>query len=195
MLYRICLWVLFTTGTGFTAMAQPAFNPTAKGNKQKSLQVMLAPTDLFWTETTLSLQKNSKTYGLHLAPAVSWFVENGWSIGIQGNLGFYRSKQQGSSNWNYDEKSFELALVPFTRYYFTIDKKHRFKPFLFAGLPLIYSDNKRSYNNSSITDFKEQTLTLDGSFGFGAAYFGKAGSLELNVSNMGLFIGISKFLR
>jgi len=66
---------------------------------------------------------------------------------------------------------------------------------LFAGLPLIYSDNKRSYHNSSISDYKEQMLTLDGSFGFGAAYFGKAGSLELNVSNMGLFIGISKFLR
>jgi len=98
MLYRICFWVLFTTSTGFTAMAQPTFNPTAKGNIQNSLQVMLAPTDLFWTETTLSLQKNSKTYGLHLAPAVSWFVENGWSIGVQGNLGFYRSKQQGSSN-------------------------------------------------------------------------------------------------
>jgi hypothetical protein len=178
-----------------SAFAQPAFNPVEKGNKQAGLQIMIAPTDMFWSETALNINKDNKTYGLHVAGSYGWFVERGWMIGLQSNVGFYHSEYNINMQWGYEEKVFDISIAPMTRYYFTVDKKHRFKPFLFAGLPIVYTSENRKYNNPGNMDVKDEYLELRGTFGFGAAYFGKAGSIEMNLSNMGLFLGVNKFIQ
>jgi hypothetical protein len=179
-----------------SAFAQPAFNPVEKGNKQAGLQMMVAPTDMFWSETALKINKNNKTYGLHVAGSYGWFVERGWMVGLQSNIGFYHDQYGGNEPWGVNEDIFDISIAPMTRYYFTVDKKHRFKPFLFAGMPIVYNDVNRTYNsNSWNTDVDENYLELRGTFGFGTAYFGKAGSIELNLSNMGFFLGVNKFIQ
>jgi hypothetical protein len=189
-----CIFIaLFFSASAF---AQPAFNPVEKGNKQAGIQLMVAPTDMFWSETALNVSKDNNTYGLHVAGSYGWFVERGWMIGLQSNIGFYHDQYGGDAQWGVEEDIFDISIAPMTRYYFTVDRKHRFKPFLFAGLPIVYNGVKRNYNdNAWSTDVDENYLELRGTFGFGAAYFGRAGSIELNLSNMGFFLGVNKFIQ
>ena len=177
-----------------TAWSQPASNPTEKGNKQAGLQVMLAWTDMYNSYTTLSIDDNNKSYGINMGGLYGWFLERNWMVGLQANVGAYRDSYMKDQPYGYDEKAFDFSLAPMTRYYFTVDKKHRFKPFLFAGLPVVYSQIDRTSGNGGPGSLSESTVNLRASFGFGAAYFGRAGSLELNVSNMGFFFGVNKFI-
>jgi len=178
-----------------SAFAQPAFNPVEKGNKQAGLQMMLSSTDMYGSWTALSINDDEKTYGLHVAGSYGWFVERGWMIGLQTNVGFYHDEFAIKEQWGYQQDAFDISIAPMTRYYFTIDKKHRFKPFLLAGLPIVYSQQSTDYTQSTTTDLDREYLELRGTFGAGAAYFGKAGSIELNVSNMGFYIGVNKFIQ
>jgi hypothetical protein len=179
----------------FNAYAQPSFNPVEKGNKQAGIQLMLAPTDMYWSETILSIDKDQKTYGINIGGNYGWFIERGWLIGVQANIGGYHDEYADEVQWGYKTTAFDFSIAPMTRYYFTVDRKHRFKPFLFAGLPIVYTKNETDYYSNNSTDFKDEYLELRGTFGFGAAYFGKAGSIEMNVSNMGLFLGVNKFIQ
>jgi len=188
-----CIFIaLFFSASAF---AQPAFNPVEKGNKQVGLQMMLAYTDMYDSSTELRINNGSKTYGLHVAGSYGWFVERGWMIGLQTNVGFYHDEYDTKEQWGYKQDAFDFSIAPMTRYYFTIDKKHRFKPFLFAGMPIVYSTQSKDYTQTTSTDYDEEYLELRGTFGGGAAYFGKAGSIELNVSNMGFYIGVNKFIQ
>lgn len=177
-----------------TAWSQPASNPTEKGNKQAGLQVMLAWTDMYNSYTTLSIDDNNKSYGINMGGLYGWFLERNWMVGLQANVGAYRDSYAKGEPYGYDEKGFDISLTPITRYYFTVDKKHRFKPFLFAGLPVVYSSMERESGSGGPGNYQDETLNLRASFGVGAAYFGRAGSLELNVSNMGFFFGVNKFI-
>ncbi len=176
------------------AFAQPAGNPVEKGNKQLGLQMMLSYTDMYGSSTELRINNDEKTYGLHVAGLYGWFIERGWMMGLQTNVGFYNSDYYTKEQWGYDQQAFDFSITPITRYYFSIDKKHRFKPFLFAGMPIVYSSESTDYSSTGTTDYKNEFLELRGTFGAGAAYFGKAGSIELNVSNMGFFVGVNKFI-
>ena len=177
------------------AFAQPAFNPVEKGNKQAGISLMIAPTDMYWSETVLAINDDQKTYGINVAGNYGWFVERGWLIGLQANIGGYHDEYKNNVQWGYESTAFDFSITPMTRYYFTIDRKHRFKPFLFAGLPIVYTSNKTDYYSNNTSDYGDEYLELRGTFGFGAAYFGKAGSIEMNLSNMGLFVGVNKFIR
>ncbi len=188
-------FIFITVLSSASAFAQPAFNPVEKGNKQVGIQMMLAYTDMYGSSTELRINNNVKTYGLHVAGLYGWFVERGWMIGLQSNVGFYHDEYYTKEQWGYKQEAFDFSIAPMTRYYFAIDRKHRFKPFLFAGMPIVYSTQSRDYTQSTSTDFDEEYLELRGTFGLGAAYFGKAGSIEMNVSNMGLFLGINKFIQ
>jgi hypothetical protein len=53
---------------------------------------------------------------------------------------------------------------------------------------------KVDYTHVNITDFDQHYLEVRGTFGAGAAYFGKAGSIELNASSMGVFVGVNKYI-
>lgn len=188
-----CIFIaLFFSASAF---AQPAFNPVEKGNKQAGLQMMLSSTDMYGSWTALSINDDEKTYGLHVAGSYGWFVERGWMIGLQTNVGFYHDEFATKEQWGYQQDAFDISIAPMTRYYFTIDKKHRFKPFLFAGLPIVYSQQSTDYTQSTTTDLDREYLELRGTFGAGAGYFGKAGSIELNASNMGFYIGVNKFIQ
>jgi len=176
--------------------AQPAFNPVEKGNKQVGLQILLANTDMFSTRNALKSNNFSNLYGLHMAGSYGWFVERGFMIGLQTNIGFYHLDYGTGTQYSVDVDYFDISIAPMTRYYFSVDKKHRFKPFLLAGLPFVYSDVIKMYaDNSWRPDVDENYLELRGVFGCGAAYFGKAVSLELNISNMGFFVGVNKFIK
>jgi hypothetical protein len=176
------------------AFAQPDFNPVEKGNTQANIQLMLTPTDLFWSETALNISKDTKMYGLHLAGGYNWFIENGWSLGVQAHAGVLRERRNMNDPWGYENNVVDIALAPITRYYFNIGRKHRFKPFLFAALPVVFTSDQYKNNSPSFPYSRnEQTLALQGSLGFGAAYFGRKGSLELHLSNMGFNLGLSRY--
>jgi hypothetical protein len=179
----------------FSSFAQPTFNPVEKGNKQAGISLMLAPTDMYWSETALSINKDQKIYGINLAGNYGWFIERGWLIGLQANIGAYHDEYDQENQWGYKENAFDFSIAPMTRYYFTVDRKHRFKPFLFAGMPIVYTQRETDYYNNNSTDFDEEYLELRGTFGGGVSYFGKAGSIEMNISNMGLFVGVNKFIQ
>jgi hypothetical protein len=193
---KLILWLIFTALLfSDPIFSQPAFNPVEKGNKQIGLQVLIAKTDMFSTENALKMNNYSNLYGLHVAGSYGRFVERGWMIGLQTNIGFYHMDYGGGTPTGVEVDYFDISIAPMTRYYFSVDKKHRFKPFLLAGLPIVYSDVTKFYNdNSWRPDVDENYLELRSVFGFGAAYFGKAGSIELNVSNMGFFLGVHKFI-
>jgi hypothetical protein len=179
----------------FLTMAQPAFNPVAKGNKQAGLQMMLNSSDMFYTRTALVVNHEQKTIGLHLAGSYGWFLERGWMLGLQANMGVLSGDYFLKQPWGYNEKSFDFSIGPMTRYYFTIDKKHRFKPFVFAGAPIVYMSKTEEYTNVNSTDSDQHYLEVRGTLGAGAAYFGRKGSIELNASSMGFFLGVNKFIQ
>ncbi len=189
-------WTLFVGAfiLSISLMAQPASDPVAKGNKQAGIQIMISPTDTYYSETALSISKTNKIYGLHVAGDYGWFIERGWLIGVQLNAGFIHETYNKDEPFGYKTDAFDIGIAPMTRYYFSIDRKHRFKPFLMAGLPITYTQTDRFYFRQSGNDFKEETVTAKGTFGLGAAYFGNAGSIEMNLSNLGLFLGFHKFL-
>jgi hypothetical protein len=185
--------VILFSGSVF---AQPAFNPVEKGNRQAGIQMLIANTDMFRTENALKLNDFSNLYGLHVAGSYGWFVDRGLMIGVQTNIGFYHLDYGSGTQYGVEADNFDISLAPMTRYYFSVDKKHRFKPFLLAGIPIVYSGVKKMYiDNSWRPDVDENYLELRSVFGFGAAYFGKAGSIELNISNMGFFLGVHKFIQ
>lgn len=186
--------VLAFCAISLASIAQPAFNPVDKGNKQVGIQMMLSYTDMYGSSTELKVNNDEKTYGLHVAGSYGWFLERGWLMGLQTNVGFYHNDYFTKEQWGYNEKAFDFSITPMTRYYFTIDKKHRFKPFLLAGMPIVYSSQSIDYS-SNTPDYDNEYLELRGTFGGGAAYFGKAGSIEMNVSNMGFYIGVNKFIQ
>lgn len=193
---KIQLAATFALLLSASALAQPAFNPVEKGNRQAGLQMMIAPTDMYWSETNLDISDQYKSYGLHLAGSYGWFLERGWLLGLQLNGGFYHEVYDKDSPWGYETKAFDASIAPMTRYYFTVDRKHRFKPFLFAGIPIVYTKKEDVYNDpNNQGGGKDEYLELRGTFGLGAAYFGKAGSIEMNLSNMGLFVGVNKFIQ
>jgi len=149
---------------------------------------------MFYSETILDISSNYSTYGLVGAFGYGWFIEKGWMVGLQTNLGFYRG--ENAFTWPVSNtKAFDIALVPVTRYYFNVDKKHRFKPFLMAGMPIVHTQLKSTNSGTGNTMYDESFTNLRGSFGFGAAYFGRAGSIDLNLSNMGFYLGLSKYLQ
>lgn len=177
------------------SFAQPASNPVEKGNKMFGLQMMLAPTDMFWSQTALSIRDDYKSYGLHLAGNYGWFVETGWFVGGQLNAGFYNYENKSPNAWMLNESTFDIGITPNTRYYFQVDRKHRFKPFLLAAIPIVYTSYEYNYGQPGMQQQKGTSVELNGSFGFGVSYFGQKGNIELNISNMGLFLGVNKFIK
>jgi len=176
--------------------AQPAFNPVEKGNRQAGLQILIAKIDMYSTQNALKSNNFSNLYGLHMAGSYGWFAERGFMVGLQTNIGFYHLDYGIGTQYSVDVDYFDISIAPMARYYFSVDKKHRFKPFLLAGVPFVYSDIKKMYaDNSWRPDVDENYLELRGVFGGGAGYFGRAGSIELNVSNMGFYIGVNKFIQ
>jgi hypothetical protein len=78
---------------------------------------------MFYTRTVLLINNNQKTLGLHIAGSYGWFLERGWMLGLQTNLGVFSEKYYQKEPWGLSEKSFDFSIAPMTRYYFTIDKK------------------------------------------------------------------------
>jgi len=187
---------LFTLASAISliSFAQPSFNPVEKRNKQAGISLMLAPTDMYRSETALTINDFTKTYGINVGGNYGWFIERGWLIGFQANIGVLHDEYKGNPSWGYKTNAFDASITPMTRYYFSVDRKHRFKPFLFGALPIVYTNTETDYYSNSTTDSKNEYLDLRGTVGFGAAYFGKAGSIEMNLSNMGLFLGVNKFI-
>ncbi len=156
---------------------------------------MIAPSDMYWSETDLKIGENEKTAGIHVAGNYGWFLERGWMLGVQTNLGVYADQFNMDQSWGYKENSFDISIAPMTRYYFTVDKKHRFKPFLFAGMPIVYGSHEMNYTNQATTDYKNESVELRSTFGLEAGYFGKAGNIEMHISNMGFFLQLNKFIQ
>lgn len=183
---------------GLSAFGQPTANPVEKGNKQVGVQLMLAPIDVYWTATDLYTGSGYNTAGIHLAGNYGWFVERGWMIGVQLNAGYLHEKYAWDQPYGTNTRYAEVGIAPMTRYYFGVDKKHRFKPFLLAGLPITYAhiNEERKENQPPGVSYvrNENNLELRTTFGFGAGYFGKAGNIELHISNMGFFLQLNKFL-
>jgi hypothetical protein len=189
----------------FTLMTILAYNfvqsqAIDKGDKFFGLQTNLASTDLYYTYLDLSLSKNEKRVGFHLAPTWQWAVENNFVVGTAAHVGFNSEKSNFNFSFPSNEYKFEaldLGVNAFSRYYIDVIRNKKLKLFGLAGIHVAYSSWKSNYtnigwpNNSSSTN---ETF-VRGSIGFGAAYASKKGMIELNISNAGFFLGIHKKLK
>ena len=167
-----------------------------KGDKFFGLQTNLAFTDIYSTYLDLSLTKNVKRAGFHIAPTMQWAIQKNFVVGTALHVGYNSEKTNYNYTFTYSPKEsevFDLGLNAFSRYYIDILRNKKLKFFGLAGVHLSYASWSNIYttpaNNNS-----ESELVARGSLGFGLAYASKKGMIDLNVSNAGLFLGIHKRL-
>jgi len=106
------------------------------------------------------------TFGFNLLPRGGYFVIDNLAVGADLLVGFSSEKSK-SSDYKYSETT--LAIGPFGRYYFPMDK---INPFVEANVG--FGTWKQKYSNGTTTDNKEGLLL----FGIGA---GAGKSLGENV--------------
>lgn len=173
-----------------------------KGKRIVGVQTNIAEGDLYYSSLMLRANKNYSDLGINIVPTFGWVVEKNWVIGGQVTMGWARNKYV--SNWSNGvsiastkTNYLDLGIAPFTRYYIDITRNQKIKLFGMASMELAYGRYKSQVkqNNDNITATNsDNSVNLDGSIGFGMAYFGKQGSLDLNLSNMGLRLGLYKVL-
>lgn len=173
-----------------------------KGTRLFGIQTNIAEGDLYYSSLMVRVNKDYKDLGLNIVPTFGWVIEKNWVIGGQITAGLARYSYP--SNWSngvYIARTSttytDLGIAPFTRYYIDITRNQKIKLFGMASMELAYSRQKaqiKQNNGSILASNSDNTLNLDGSIGFGMAYFGKQGSLDLNLSNMGLRLGLYKVL-
>ncbi len=173
-----------------------------KGTRIVGLQTNIAEGDLYYSSLLLRVNKNYSDIGINIVPTFGWVVEKNWVIGGQVTMGWARDKYV--SNWsngvsvaNTHTNYVDLGIAPFTRYYIDITRNQKIKLFGMASMELAYGRYKsqvKQNNGTIIATNSDNSVNLDGSIGFGMAYFGKKGSLDLNLSNMGLRLGLYKVL-
>lgn len=173
-----------------------------KGKRIVGVQTNIAEGDLYYSSLMLRVNKDYSDIGINIVPTLGWVVEKNWVIGGQITAGLARYSYP--SNWSngvYIARTSttytDLGIAPFTRYYIDITRNQKIKLFGMASMELAYSRQKaqiKQNNGSILASNSDNTLNLDGSIGFGMAYFGKKGSLDLNLSNMGLRMGLYKVL-
>lgn len=192
---------------------KPSYTYLNKGTAVVGIGLSPVSSDMMYSFTDLSIEKGRSSYGLLLSPMFGKFVQKSWMIGAMGFVGFhserynytsYRMGTGGQSLGPYNAKNvdnaFDIGLAPFSRYYFSFNRRNSFAFFLQGALPAIYS-----YNNSKdIIDFPSgkqeiistyENFSLRGSIGFGLSVQGKFGSVDTHVSNMGWFFSFNKQLR
>ena len=196
---NICLATLLLLSFSAYSQTRPIITHTERGMKMVGAQLQLSYSDLFNSETILSIDDYSSTYGVMISPNIGWFVEKNWMFGVMGHAGFYRDKSGKNVPTKSSENSYDLGITPFSRYYIDLARRGNIKVFLQAGLPVIYSN----YDRSTTSVFGTQTYTsrsqgeslgLYGNFGFGASLHGRFGAIELNASNLGINLGLHKFI-
>lgn len=173
-----------------------------KGKRIVGVQTNIAEGDLYYSSLMLRVNKDYSDIGINIVPTLGWVVEKNWVIGGQVTLGWARDKYV--SNWSNGvnvatarNNYYDLGIAPFTRYYIDITRNQKIKLFGMASMELAYGYYKTQIKNNNGTIIgtnSDNTINLDGSIGFGMAYFGKQGSLDLNLSNMGLRLGLYKVL-
>ncbi len=166
-----------------------------KGDKFFGLQTNLAYTDLYSTYLDLSLTKNVKRAGFHMAPTMQWAIEKNFVFGTALHVGYNSEKTNYNFTYSLKESEvFDLGLNAFSRYYIDILRNKKLKFFGLAGVHLSYASWSNTYttpaNNNS-----ESELVARGSLGFGLAYAGSKGMIDMNISNAGLFLGFHKKLK
>lgn len=173
-----------------------------KGTRLFGIQTNIAEGDLYYSSLMVRVNKDYKDLGFNIVPTFGWVVEKNWVIGGQITAGLARYSYP--SNWvngvyiaRTSTTYTDLGIAPFTRYYIDITRNQKIKLFGMASMELAYSRQKaqiKQNNGNILASNNDNTLNLDGSIGFGMAYFGKKGSLDLNLSNMGLRMGLYKVL-
>jgi hypothetical protein len=191
--------ILLLAATNSFSQTRTVLTHTDRGMKMVGGQVQLSYIDLFSSETVLRVNDFTSTYGALVSPNVGWFVEKNWMFGTMLHLGFYREKSGKNTTTKSVEDAYDLGITPFSRYYIDLARRGNIKVFLQAGLPVIYSSYERTNSYSSGTQIVTNTSTsknlgLYGNFGFGASLHGRFGAIEMNASNLGLNIGIQKFI-
>lgn len=168
-----------------------------KGDKFFGLQTNLLTADLYYTYFDLSFNKNESRIGFHLAPTWQWAIDNNFVLGTAAHIGFNSEKTKNNYSFASTEnkyEGFDLGANAFSRYYIDVLRNKKLKIFGLVGVHLAYSASRSSNNLSTNSQTYSETL-VRGSFGFGAAYAGKKGMIEMNISNGGLFLGVHKRLK
>lgn len=173
-----------------------------KGARLVGIQTNIAEGDLYYSSLMLRVNKDYKDLGINIVPTFGWVVEKNWVIGGQITAGSasysYPSNWSGGVNIARTKSTYlDLGIAPFTRYYIDITRNQKIKLFGMASMEIAYGRYKmqvKQNNGNIIATNSDNTVNLDGSIGFGMAYFGKRGSLDLNLSNMGLRLGLYKVL-
>jgi len=205
---KINIFMAFAFAASLHSNAQTV-SPTEKGNRMYGVGILLTDSDLYGAYTDISYSKDDKSAGLNIAPDYGWFVQRNWLIGTQLNIGYHKSKSEynhGSpSNMQFgkNEHSYlNYGLAPFTRYYVDLGKRDRVK--LFASAAIAFFNENYKYNGettysqpggglvTSKISINENNFNIRGSIGFGVALFGRAGNIDLHVSNAGLYVGFHK---
>ncbi len=201
--------MLLLSIAAFTKLLAQSASPTEKGNRMYGLGVLLSDSDLYGAYTDISYSKNDKSIGINIAPDYGWFVQRNWLIGSQLNIGYHENKYENnfrSNTTNQLNKSntsyLNYGITPFTRYYIDLGRKNKVKLFASAAVAFFNEqykyDSENTYTQTgqppsySKTNTNETNFNIRGSIGFGVALFGRAGNIDMHVSNAGLFVGFHK---
>lgn len=170
-----------------------------KGSRFFGIQTNLTEGNLYYTSIDLSIDEDRSSLGINLVPAYGWIIENNWMVGAQATVGYSKDAYKGTGLNDPKEfdNYFDLGIAPFTRYYINISKSGKYKIFGMASIELSHAVHRSYRRATSWFPEKDNTskyTSLDGSVGVGVAYFGRAGSIDMNLSNNGLRLGFYKVL-
>lgn len=166
-----------------------------QGSKLVGVQTCIAAGDLYYNSLIISAGQGRSELGILLTPTYGWFLAENWLVGGQLTLGVGRSSYDyfPSSSLKNTTNFFDFGIAPFTRYYIDITRNKKFKFFGMASLEFIHGSSTQK-NTGIINTYKYTSNNIDGSIGFGTAFFGKKMGGDLSVSNMGLRFGLYKII-
>ncbi len=165
-----------------------------KGDKFFGIQTNLAYTDLYATYFDLSINKYQSRVGFHIAPTMQWAIEKNFVLGTALHLGYNSEKTKYESSFSPNQSTvLDIGVNAFSRYYIDILRNKKLKFFGLGGVHISYSSWENKYAAPS-NNYSENELVARGSLGFGLAYAGSKGMIDMNISNAGFFLGFHKRL-
>lgn len=165
-----------------------------KGDKFLGIQTNLAYTDLYGTYFDLSINKFESRVGFHIAPTIQWAIEKNFVLGTALHVGYNSEKTKYTTSYSLlQSTNFDIGVNAFSRYYIDILKNKKLKFFGLGGVHISYSSWESKYISPG-TNYSDNELVARGSLGFGLAYAGSKGMIDMNISNAGLFLGFHKRL-
>ena len=153
------------------------------------VQTTLVAGDIYVASLRYGTSMGERSYAFSLTPTYGYAIARNWLVGAAATLGYSREKEPAPPNYTAIVHDFDIGFAPFSRLYLDLTRRGRLKAFALGSIEfastrtrLTYPTYAGAYNNSKVV----------AAWGGGLGYFGRKTILDVNVSGVGIRLGVYK---